>query len=389
MEESLRLQRLPEYVFSQLDRLKEEEVSKGKDLIDLGMGNPDLPTPKPIVDAMIDALKNPANFRYPTFDGLPQFCESVAKWNKRKYNVNLDPKTEVTPLIGSKEGLIHFALAFVNPGDTTLVPLPAYPAHFNGTILAGGTPIVLPTTEKNGFIPDLDIIDDAIAKKAKMLILSYPSNPTASVAPKSFFEKAVAFAKKHNIILVHDFAYAELYFDGKKLPSMLEIHGAKDVCIEFQTCSKTFSMPGWRIGFAVGNKNLIASLRRIKTNLDYGVFLANQRAAIAALNLSEDYLDETRKTYQRRRDIFVEGLNKLGWNLKKPQATMYIWVPVPTGYSASSFSLDLLKKTGVVAAPGIAFGDLGEGFVRFALVDKECRLEEALVRMEKAGIRYA
>ncbi|MFC1766974.1 LL-diaminopimelate aminotransferase [Candidatus Margulisiibacteriota bacterium] len=387
MEEAQRLLRLPTYVFARLDELKDEARKKGTDLIDLGMGNPNVPPPKEVFEAMAAALRNAENSRYPTFAGLPEFRKAVIDWCKRQYHIDIHDN-EITPLIGSKEGLIHLAFAYINPGDTTLVPMPTYPAHFNGTILAGGTPHILPTTEKTGFLPDLKAIDNNVAKEAKMLFLSYPSNPTAACAPKEFYEEAVKFSKKHGLILIHDFAYAEVYFDGNKPISIFSIPGAKDVAVEFHTVSKTFGMAGWRCGFAVGNKKIIDSLKKIKTNLDYGLFAATQRAAIAAMGLKNDYLDKMRMTYQKRRDIFVDGLNKLGWDIEKPKATMYVWFPVPKGYNSTDWSLHVLEKTGVVMAPGTAFGELGEGYVRAALVETEERIKEALERMEKAGIRY-
>ena len=384
-----RLLRLPIYVFAQLDKIKAEQVAKGADLIDLGMGNPDIPPPAEINKALIDSLGNPENHRYPSFEGAPEFKNAVSGWCQRQYGINIDPEHEVVTLIGSKEGVVHFALAVINPGDITLVPMPAYPAHFNGTILAGGEPHVLPTTEHRGFIPDLKVIDPEIAKKAKLMILSYPSNPTGAVANRAFFEEAVAFCKKYEIILVHDFAYAEIYFEGKKPPSILSVPGAKDIAIEFHTTSKTFGMPGWRCGFAVGNRELIESLRKIKTNLDYGLFTAVQKAAIAAMTLDEkDYIERARATYQRRRDLFVDGMNALGWNIKKPSASMYVWLPVPQGFDSAEFTTKVIEKTGVVFAPGTAFGELGEGYVRAALVTGEARIGEALDRMKKAGIRY-
>ena len=311
------------------------------------------------------------------------------EWCKRQYGIDVNPHNEVVTLIGSKEGLVHLAFAFIDQGDTTLVPQPAYPAHFRGTILAGGLPVVLPTTEASGYLPDLKAIDDSIARKAKMMILSYPTNPTAATAPREFFEEAVAFAKKYKLILIHDFAYAELYFENKKPISMLSIPGAKDVCVEFHTLSKTFGMPGWRAGFAVGNSEIIESLRKIKTNLDYGLFTAIQKASITALKMTDGYMTKMRETYQRRRDIFVDGLNELGWKLSKPKATMYIWLPVPKGFNSTSFTMHLLDTTGVVGSPGVAFGELGEGYMRIALVDKEERLKEALKRIKAAGIRFS
>ena len=389
IQQADRLLKLPIYVFAQQDKIKAELVGRGVDLIDLGMGNPDIPPPPEIIETLIQSLGNPENHRYPSFEGAPEFKDAVASWCQRQYNINVDPEHEVVTLIGSKEGIVHFAFAYINPGDITLVPMPAYPAHFRGTILAGGEPHVLPTTEQKGYVPDLKDIDPDIAAKAKMMILSYPSNPTGAVADRSFFEEAVAFCKKYNIILVHDFAYAEIYFEGKKPPSILSLPGAKDIAIEFHTTSKTFGMPGWRCGFAVGNRELIESLRKIKTNLDYGLFTAVQKAAIAAMTLNEkEYIEQVRATYQRRRDLFVEGMNSLGWRIKKPSASMYVWLPVPQGFDSSEFATHVIEKTGVVVSPGTAFGELGEGYVRAALVANEARLGEALDRLKKAGIRY-
>ena len=388
-EEAQRLADLPTYIFDLIDKLKNEEKSKGKDLIDFSMGSPDLPTPKPVVEAMKKALDEPANHRYPSFDGLLEFRQAVEEWVHKQYDIHVDHSREVLPLIGSKEGLVHMAFAFINPGDTALVPLPAYPAHFRGTLLAGGTPIILPTSEKNGYIPDFSLIDASIADKAKMLFLSYPTNPTGATATREFFEKAVHFCKKHEIILVHDFAYAEIYFDGEKPISMLSIPGAKDICVEFHTLSKSFCMAGWRIGFVIGNHHLIQSVRKIKTNLDYGLFAATQRAGIAAMKLDKSYLDEVRSKYQERRDAFIKGVRSLGWQIEAPKASMYVWLEVPKGYNASSFTMDMLKKAGVVVSPGVGFGDLGEGYVRVALIDSVERIEEAISRMEKAGIRYS
>jgi len=389
MEKAERLKKLPTYVFAKLDELKARERRKGVDLIDLGMGNPNIFPPQDVIDEVIEALKDPETHRYPSFPGTHDLRVAIANWCKREYGFKVDPDLETIVLIGSKEGLIHFAFAFINPGDTTLVPMPAYPAHFNGTILAGGTPISLPATESNGYMPDLDDINPDVAKKAKMLILSYPTNPTTAFATKEYFKKAVAFAKKYKLILLHDFAYAELYFEGNKPISMLEIPEAKDVCIEFHTCSKTFGMAGWRVGFAVGNRELIGALRQIKTNLDYGLFMGAQKAAAKALAHEDEYMEKMRKTYKERRDILVDGLNSLGWKIEKPKGTMYVWAPVPKGYNCAEFSTLLLEKTGVVVAPGTAFGDEGEGYVRIALVDTKERIIEAVERLKKANIRFA
>lgn len=387
-EQSERLLKLPVYVFAKLDKIKAEMQAKGADLIDLGMGNPDIPPPPDVVSALCEAVSNPENHRYPSFEGAPEFKEACAHWCKRQYHIDIDPKDEVVTLIGSKEGVVHFSFAYINPGDAVLVPMPAYPAHFRGPILAGGEPIILPTTEHRGYLPDFKLIEPHVIKKAKMLILSYPTNPTGVLATKEFFAEAVAFCKKHNIILAHDFAYAEIYFEGNKPISIFSIPGAKDVAIEFHTTSKTFGMPGWRCGFAVGNKTLIESLRKIKTNLDYGLFTAVQKAAIVAFNHKNGYMDNVRATYQRRRDVFVDGINSLGWNVKKPQASLYVWIPVPQGFDSTEFTMHLIEKAGVVVSPGVAFGDIGEGYVRIALVASEDRIREALERIKKANITY-
>jgi LL-diaminopimelate aminotransferase len=387
MEEAERLQKLPTYIFAKQDKLKIEMRKKGADLIDLGLGSPNIAPPKEVIDEMISALKDPANHRYPIFDGSHEFIQAIIHWVKRQYNVHINDE-EVVPLIGSKEGLVHLQLAYLNPGDTTLVPMPAYPAHFRGAILAGAEPIVLPTTERTGFLPNLKIIDESIAKRAKMLFLSYPTNPTGACVPIEFFEEAVHFAKKYDLLLVHDFAYAEIYFDGKKPPSILTVPGAKDVAIEFHTMSKTFGMAGWRCGFAVGNRNFIESLKKIKTNLDYGMFSAIQKAAIKALTMENGYIDNVRATYQRRRDLVIDRLKDLGWNVQKPKGAMYVWLPIPKGFNSYDWMIYLMEKAGVVLTPGIAFGELGEGYARISLIESEENLNRAFDRMKKAGVRY-
>jgi len=387
MEEAERLQKLPTYIFAKQDKLKIEARKKGIDLIDLGLGSPDIPPPKEVIDEMVRALQDPSNHRYPPFDGSEDFKKAVVNWVKKQYGVHVS-NDEVVALIGSKEGLVHLQFAYINPGDTILVPMPAYPAHFRATILAGGEPIVLPTTERTGYIPNLKIIDETIARRAKMLILSYPTNPTGATATKEFFEEAIAFAKKYDLILVHDFAYAELYFDNQKPISMLSLPGAKDVAIEFHTLSKTFGMAGWRCGFAVGNSKYVESLRKIKTNLDYGLFNAIQKAAIKALGLKNGYIDNARATYQKRRDVIVEGLKEMGWDIQKPKGAMYVWLPIPKGFNSYDWMIFLMEKAGVVVTPGIAFGELGEGYARISLIEKEDKLKEALQRMKKAGVKY-
>jgi LL-diaminopimelate aminotransferase len=395
VRESERLRKLPIYVFAELDRLKSEHKARGVDVIDLGMGNPDLPVPEVAVEAMRRALYDPQVHRYPVFQGIPAFREAVAAWCLRRYGLSIDPGTEVIPLLGSKEGLAHLAMALLGRGDVALVPQPAYPAHLRGPLLADATPFAIPQrpgAELFGagtdLLPDLDAIPRGILKKARMLTLSYPTNPTAFTAPLALFEKALAFARRHRLVLVHDFAYSEVYFENHQPPSLLSIPGAKEQAVEFHSFSKTFSMAGWRLGFAIGNPAILKTLMKFKTNCDYGVFQATQEAGAAALGLGDDYLQGMRATYQRRRDLFVEGLRRLGLRLSKPTATMYLWVQAPPGMTGVKFASTLLDRAGVVVAPGSAFGSGGEKSVRVALVDGEDRLREALGRMENSGIAF-
>jgi len=384
-----RLRSLPPYVFARLDELKARAREQGLDLIDLGMGNPDGATPQPIVDAAIAALQNPANHGYPPFEGTADFRRAITDWYYRRYNVALDPDGEALPLLGSKEGLAHLAIAYVNPGDLVLVPSPSYPAHFRGPLIAGGKIYPLLLKPENDWLIDLKAIPDEIARQAKILYFNYPSNPTAAVAPREFFEEVVAFAHRHEIMLVHDQAYAELAFDGYQPTSLLEIPGAKDIGVEFHTMSKTYNMAGWRVGFVVGNRHIIQGLRTLKTNLDYGIFAALQTAAQTALNLPDVYLHDVQDRYRTRRDFLIAGLAKLGWDVPKPKATMYLWVACPPGMGSTDFALSVLQQTGVVVTPGNAFGAGGEGYVRISLIADCDRLQEALDRLDKAGIRYA
>ena len=379
--ESDRLLSLPPYIFAQLDVLKAKAREKGVDVIDLGMGNPDRPTPQPVVDAAAKALLDPVNHRYPTFDGKPTLRQTIARWYQDRYHVALDPDTEVLPLIGSKEGLAHLALAYVNPGDVSLVPSPSYPVHTRGTLLAGGTVETLPLTSENDYQIDFDAIDPTAAAKAKLLMFNYPHNPTAAVAERSLFERAVKFGHDTRTLVVHDMAYAELAFDGFKPTSLLEIPGARELGVEFHTFSKTFSMAGWRVGFVVGNASMIAALTKVKSNMDYGLFPAVQEAAIAALNLPEQYVLDTVAMYKERRDVVVDGLNAIGFEVRRPRATMYVWVPTPKGFTASAFASRLIEEVGVVVTPGTAFGTFGEGHVRISLIQPPDRLREAIQRI--------
>ncbi|MEH1825476.1 aspartate aminotransferase [Nostoc sp.] len=383
-----RIQKLPPYVFARLDELKAKAREQGLDLIDLGMGNPDGATPAPVVEAAIAALKDPANHGYPPFEGTASFRRAITNWYRRRYDVVLDPDSEALPLLGSKEGLTHLALAYVNPGDLVLVPSPAYPAHFRGPAIAGGKIHSLILKPENDWLIDLAAIPDEVARQAKILYFNYPSNPTAATAPREFFEEIVAFARKYEILLVHDLCYAELAFDGYQPTSLLEIPGAKDIGVEFHTLSKTYNMAGWRVGFVVGNRHVIQGLRTLKTNLDYGIFAALQTAAETALQLPDVYLHEVQQRYRTRRDFLIHGLGELGWDIPKTKATMYLWVKCPVGVGSTDFALDVLQQTGVVLTPGNAFGVAGEGYVRISLIADCDRLGEVLHRFKQAGIRY-
>ncbi|NJN22416.1 MAG: aspartate aminotransferase [Leptolyngbya sp. RL_3_1] len=384
-----RLRSLPPYVFARLDELKARAREQGLDLIDLGMGNPDGPTPSPVIEAAMVAIQDSQNHGYPPFEGTASFREAITRWYHRRYGVSLDPDGEALPLLGSKEGIVHLALAYINPGDTVLVPTPAYPAHFRGPAIAGGNIIDLPLNAENDWLIDLAAIPDIVAERAKVLFFNYPSNPTAATAPREFFEDIVAFARRHEILLVHDLCYAELAFDGYQPTSLLEIPGAKDIGVEFHTLSKTYNMAGWRVGFVVGNRSIIQGLRTLKTNLDYGIFSALQKAAEAALNMPDSYLDGVQTRYRTRRDFLIEGLAELGWTIPKTLATMYLWVPCPPGIGSTDFALSVLEQTGVVLTPGNAFGRGGEGYVRVSLIAECDRLGEAMARLKQANIRYA
>lgn len=383
-----RLSALPPYVFARLDELKAKAREQGLDLIDLGMGNPDGPTPQPVVEAAMAALQDVSNHGYPPFEGTASFRRAITDWYYRRYNVELDPDGEALPLLGSKEGLTHLAIAYVNPGDLVLVPSPAYPAHFRGPLIAGGKIHSLMLSAEKDWLIDISAIPEDVARQAKILYFNYPSNPTAATAPREFFEEIVAFARHYEILLVHDLCYAELAFDGYQPTSLLEIPGAKDLGVEFHTLSKTYNMAGWRVGFVVGNRHVIQGLRTLKTNLDYGIFAALQRAAETALQLPDIYLEEVQTRYRTRRDFLIEGLGKLGWSVPKTKGTMYLWVPCPPGIGSTDFALSVLQQTGVVVTPGNAFGKGGEGYVRISLIAECDRLQEALDRFAAAGICY-
>jgi LL-diaminopimelate aminotransferase len=383
IERAKRIEQIPPYLFAEIDRKKEEMRQKGMDLIDLGIGDPDLPTPKPIIERLKKAAEDPRNHRYPSYEGMIEFRTAVAKWYERRFRVKLDPKTEVLSLIGSKEGIAHIPLAFVNPGDYVLVPSPGYPVFRVSTLFAGGTPYFLPLRKENGFLPNLSEIPKEIVEKAKLLFINYPNNPTSAVAEKPFFEEVVAFARQYQMIVCHDAAYSEIAFDGYQPLSFFEVDGSKEVGIEFHSLSKTFNMTGWRIGFAVGNAEMISGLGRVKTNIDSGLFQAIQEAGTEALNHFNTPLPEIIKIYERRRDVMVAGLQGIGLEVEKPKATFYLWIQVPKGYTSAQFATLLLEQAGIVATPGNGFGEFGEGYIRMALTVDETRLKEAIERLKK------
>ncbi len=383
-----RLSALPPYVFARLDELKARAREQGLDLIDLGMGNPDGAAPQPVIDAAIAALQNPSNHGYPPFEGTTSFRASITTWYQRCYGVELNPESEALPLIGSKEGLGHLALAYVNPGDTILVPTPSYPAHFRGPLIAGAEIYPIHLSAAQNWLIDLSSIPEDVARKAKILYFNYPNNPTTATAPREFYEEVVEFARHYEILLVHDLCYAELAFDGYQPTSLLEIPGAKEIGVEFHTLSKTYNMAGWRVGFVVGNSDIIQGLRTLKTNLDYGIFSAIQKAAETALQLPDEYIKEVQQRYSKRRDFLIKGLAELGWSIPPSKATMYLWIETPVGQGSTEFALDVLQKTGIVMTPGNAFGEAGEGYVRISLIADCDRLGEVIKRLKQAGIRY-
>jgi LL-diaminopimelate aminotransferase len=380
IKKAQRIQSLPPYLFAEIDRLKREVAARGVDLISLGIGDPDTPTPEPIVARLRAAAGRPANHRYPDYEGLPAFRQAAATWMAERYGVRLDPATEVVSLIGSKEGIANMAVAFVDPGDVVLVPDPGYPVYHIGTHFNGGITYRLPLRRENAFLPDLGAIPTDVARHAKLLWLNYPNNPTGAVAPRAFLEEAIRFCERYGIILCHDAAYAEIYY-GERPPSVLELPGGRDVAIEFHSLSKTFNMTGWRVGFAVGHPELIAGLGKVKTNVDSGVFQAVQEAAIAALESDPAVVDGLRALYRERRTVLVDGLCRIGLACEPPGGTFYVWVPVPRGMKAKDLALRCLEEAGVVVTPGNGFGDAGEGYIRLTLCSPVARLREAVERL--------
>jgi len=381
IEQAARLKALPPYLFAELDRVKAEVAARGVDIISLGVGDPDLPTFPNIVARLKKAADNPKHHQYPSYEGMLSFRQAVAQWYSGRFGVKLDPAREIVSLIGSKEGIAHAPLAFVNPGDVVLCPDPGYPVYTIGTMFAGGEAYIMPLLEENLFLPDLSAIPADILDRAKIMFLNYPNNPTSAVAAKGFFEEVVPFARKHNILVCHDAAYTEVYYDGERPMSFLQIPGADAVGIEFHSLSKTYNMTGWRIGWACGNREAIGAIGRIKTNIDSGIFQAVQEAGIEALQGDQQQVDELRNIYQSRRDLACDSLAKKGFSFLEPKATFYLWVRTPEGLSSAQFAGRVLQETGVVLTPGNGFGSHGEGYFRISLTVNEERLQEALDRV--------
>ena len=379
-----RLKALPPYLFVEIDRAKRALQAQGKDVIDLGVGDPDLPTPPHILERLKAAAEDPANHRYSFTEGLSELREAIARWYDRRFGVTLDPKTEILPLLGSKEGLAHLPLALANPGDAVLVPDPCYPPYRSGAILAGADVVSLPLLEESGFFPDLGAISQKAARRAKVMFLNYPNNPTAAVATTEQLQEAIDFAKSFGCAIAHDAAYSEISFDGFRPVSFLQLPEAKSVGLEFHSLSKTYNMTGWRIGWACGNAALIAVLCQLKTNLDSGIFQPIQWAGIAALEGDQAPLQQAVATYQQRRDLLIDGLAKAGWNIPKPTASFYVWARVPGQESSMAFAARVLKTAHVVLTPGIGFGQAGEGYVRFSLTSPTEQIQEAVARIAKA-----
>lgn len=379
---------LEKYIFVELDEQKEEARNRGMDLIDLGIGNPDRPTPKYIVKETIKSIKNPKNHGYPNFRGKDEFQEVIKEWMIKRYNVKLDSDFIAQAVNGGKEGIAHVSLAFTNQGDINIVPDPYYPVLSRGTWVAGGEVYHVPLTEENDFLPDLDSIPKEIAKKAKILLLNYPNNPTGAIAPRWFLEKAVNFCIENEILLLSDLAYGEICYDNYRPLSIFSIEGAKEVALEVHTCSKTFNMAGWRVGFVLGKKELVDSVFAMKVNFDYGTSTIMQDAAIAAMKMPYKYVESTIKKYEKRRNYLVKEFQELGWDVKKNSATMYLWLKVPSGMRSKEFCKTVMDKTGVVFTPGVAFGKGSDNYFRVSLVQDEKRLKEAIKRLKAANIHY-
>ncbi len=381
MKLSHRLDKLPPYLFVDINRKIAEKRARGEDIVSFAVGDPDRPTPQHILDRLCQAAHDPANHRYPETAGLPELRQAIARWYQRRFAITLDPSKEVLPLIGSKEGIGHISFCFIDPGDIALVPDPGYPVYSMSTLLAGGEPHLMPLTEDNDFLPNLEAIPKAVTTKARLLWLNYPNNPTGAIAELDFFQKAVHFAGKHNLAICHDAPYTEVAFDGYRPPSFLQVPEAREVGIEFHSLSKTYNMTGWRIGMAVGNAQMIDALFRFKSNLDSGIPQAIQRAAIEALDGLQDCIAEHNSVYQRRRDKLVKALNSIGLRARLPKASFYIWARIPQGYTSVDFTTELLDKANVAVTPGVGYGSVGEGYIRLSLTLPDDRLEAGISRL--------
>jgi LL-diaminopimelate aminotransferase len=380
MELAKRLNRLPPYLFVEINRRIAELQAKGKDIVNFGIGDPDLPTASHIIEHMCQAARDPVNHRYPETKGLPELRQAIAEWYKVRFGIELDPTKEVLPLIGSKEGIGHMALSFINPGDLALVPDPGYPPFSMGTILAGGEPYFMPLKEENDFLPDFEAIPGQVADKAKLMWLNYPNNPTGAVADLDFFERAIHFARQHDLAICHDAPYTEVAFDGYKAPSLMQIPGAKNIGVEFHSLSKTYCMTGWRIGMVVGNPDMVDALFKVKSNLDSGIPRAIQYAAVKALSGPQEHIAEHNAIFQQRRDKLVKVLNEVGLRARMPKATFYIWAQIPREYTSIDFTKKLLDEIGIAVTPGVGYGKEGEGYVRFSLTIADDRLDESVNR---------
>ncbi len=377
-----RIEKIPPYLFARIDKKKEEVRKRGVDLIDFGIGDPDIPTPKHIIDKMIEAVTDPKNHRYPSYEGMLEYRKAVSQWYKKRFNVDLNPDNEVVALIGSKEGIAHMPWAYIENGDIAMIPSPGYPVYKISTLLSGGTPYIMPLSEDNKFLPDFDKIPVNILQKAKIMFINYPNNPTGACADDEFYDKTINIAKKYNILICHDAAYSEISYDGYLPKSILEFDKEKSYSVEFHSLSKTYCMTGWRIGFAVGSQDAIYNLGKLKTNMDSGVFQAIQYAAIEALTADQHSIDKLKRIFQKRRDLIVEGFNSIGINVTKPLATFYIWAKVPEGYTSETFCEKLLEDAGIVVTPGNGFGDEGEGYFRISITIDENRIQESIKRLK-------
>jgi len=380
---SKKINSLPPYLFLEIDKAKRRARAEGRDIIDLGIGDPDQSTPRHIIEALYQAAQDPSSHRYALDQGMPALRRAIEGWYKRRFNVNLDPDAEILPLIGSKEGIAHFPLAFLNEGDYSLIPDPCYPPYKGGTILAGGKPYLMPLREANAFLPELKEIPLNIRRKARLIYINYPNNPTSATAERDFYRQVVDFARRNKIIVVSDLAYSEMSYDGYKPSSFLEVEGARDIAIEFHSLSKTYNMTGWRIGWACGNAKLISALAKVKSNIDSGIFSAIQLAGIAALGGPQEHIRDMRSLYQKRRDTLVNGLRSLGWQVRPPRATFYVWIKIPPKTDSIKFSALLLEKANIIATPGVGFGKYGEGYIRMALTVPKEKIQEAIRRLKR------